>query len=754
MRRRYLATTGLLAAAALLEARPAAAQGQPVTVPGYLVIRVNLAADPAAAGGPASGAYPGSVSPGPGGPPGSSGPGGSGMPPGGGGPGAPGAGGAAGGAASAFDPDRSVAVVVPYKNIKERLLYPKLGYSPQSNPAAKSVVTSYGTALLYDDRTHVRIYPVVQGYTLETVVRKKHTAWLKDKPFQGGYDLVEEALRYGLVDLAYGYAEETAATVAARKDSKDPKQSSPPAGVAAFVRAFNEVKASVAAPLLESPDAARWQATLRAAGTEQSAHYAIVHFGDQAVSKESLQRRLTTLETNLRGFYLWHALGGVAAKTPDRKLVVVLAERGDDVSRLRTALDGNPVVSDAFYSPTHNVLVLSPERLDKAGRSFTRYAESLYKQGWSRDDLLKGVAPQLTAGVGVGDVTKVMTLSLVDKLVEEEATLAMITREGTRQLYASSGMLAQHVVLPEWLENGVATLLQMPQGPVYTHDAGKPLTMTVGLASGYGSPHYVLIRRFYQLLAAGEWNANSEAVLMGTLQDHYFDAQRSGVDIDPKSKPLNDGVAVGGGVSGQGNPGGPPGSPGPYPGSPGGSPGYPGSPGGSPGSPGSPGGYPGSPGGPPGSPGYPGAGGPGGGGPAVDLEAEEAATKARLATKAQVTAWALTYYLAKKKPEALQRFYAEINRMPRDMRLDRGEVVKAFGRSMGMMDANAAGSINAAAFKQFAEDWVVYLKTVRGTGEDIVVEGENPQGGPGGPPGGPSNPGGFMPKVGGNPGSN
>ncbi len=717
--------TGLLAAAALLEARPVAAQGQPLMVPGYLVIRVNLAADPAAGGTSPGGSTPGSSSPGNSPPVGSGSSGGPGMPTGG-----------PAGPPGAFDPDRSVAVVVPYKNIKDRLLYPKLGYSQQRNPLSKSVLTSYGTTLLYDDRSHVRIYPVTSGYTLETVVRKKHTAWLKEKSLQTGYDLVAEALSYGLVDLAYAYAEDTAKAVAARKDSKDVKDAVPPAGVAAFVKAFNEVKAQAAEPLLESPDAARWQQTLRAAGTEQSAHYVIVHWGDQAVSKDGLQRRLATLEANLRGFYLWHALGGVVAKSPARKLVVVLAEKGDDVSRLRAALDGNPVVSDAFYSPTHNVLVLSPERLDKAGRSFTRYAGNFYKDGWSRDDLLKGVAPQLTAGVGVGDVTKVMTLSLVDKLVEEEATLAMITREGTRQLYASSGMLAQHVVLPEWLENGVATLLQMPKGPVYTHEPNKPLTMTVGLASGYGSPHFVLIRRFHELVNTREWNPNSEAVLMDTLQDHYFDAQRSGVDLDPKPKPLNDGVAVGGGGPASGTPGVSPSNPRSGPGSEGG---FPGGPQGS-----------GGPGGPPGS------GGPGGGGgPAVDLEAEDAASRVRIATKAQVTAWGLTYYLAKKKPEALQRFYGEVNRMPRDMRLDRTEVVKAFGRAMGMMDANNAGSINVAAFKQFAEDWVGYLKTVRGTGQDLAVEGETPPGAAGTPPGGPGGgPGGFMPRGGGNPGSN
>ena len=161
------------------------------------------------------------------------------------------------------------------------------------------------------------------------------------------------------------------------------------------------------------------------------------------------------------------------------------------------------------------------------------------------------------------------------------------------------------------------------------------------------------------------------------------------------------------------------------------------------------GGFPGDPRGP-GGPGGP--GGFGGGGPAVDPEVEAAALKVRLANKSQVTAWGLTYYLAKKKPAGLQKFYAEVNRMPRDMRLDHDEIVKAFGRSMGMMESNNSGAVNAAAFKQFAEDWIGYLKTTRGNGYDLVVEGETPAGGvpggfggprgPGGPAGGGGSPGG------------
>jgi hypothetical protein len=774
MRRRHLALPRLLALGSSIGFgllglnRPVAALPPERPKPGYLVIRVDLSAvlDAAPAGGPGGGqpggsGGPGGAMPGPGGIPG----GPPGMP--GGGFGKGGLGGAGGGAATAYDPERSVAVVVPYDAKKLRLLYPKYPGPGLRNPAEQSITTDFGTTLLYDDRSFIRVTQLTDGFTLATLLKQKHRNWNKDKPSQGGFDLVTEALSYGLVDLAYEYAEDTAKIVASRAE----KKVNSPAVVEAFVKAYNELKPRIAEPLAENPEALRWQKTLGAAGFEQSAHYAIVHWGDQAVGRKALERRLELLDKNYRAFYLWHALGGVAPAAPPRKLVVVLAERASDMSNLRTALDGNPIVSDAFYSPPHNLVVLSPQRLDKAGRTFTEYAQNRYQIGWDRDALLRGDAPPLKANESAGDVTQMMTIALVDKLVTEEATVAMVTREGTRQLFAASGLLAQHVVLPEWLENGVSSLLEMPKGPVYSRLPNKPLVMTVGLASGYGTPNFVLKKQFEDLVASRHWNPDANAVLMNTLEDRYFTAQRAGKDIDPAPKAENGGVAVGGTGGPPGAPGGYPGSGGGYPGS-GGPGGYPGSGGGYPGGsaggppgmsppggpgnetgPGGPGGYPGSGGG------YPGSGGPGGfGGNAPDPEAEASKLKKLLAEKSQVTAWALTYYLAQRKPDSLHRFFDEINRMSRDMHLDSQAVVKAFGRATGMMLANNADAIDEAAFKRFAEDWVAYIKVQGTQGQDIVVDtatqqgqggsqGGFPGGSPGGIPGGrggrPGGPGGY-----------
>jgi hypothetical protein len=776
MWRRFLAVAGaaLLAAPAL--------QAQQQGLPGYLIIRVNLAksedgqAELGAGGPPGVGGSFGSLPPGgsPASPPGgspASPPGGGfpglrggspgGMPPGGmfGGMGRPAAGSRAA-SNNLAELQKSVVAVIPYHSItRSRTLKGFL-----------TINSDLGTANLYASPGYIELYPLKSGFNLEREVKRKHTKWERDRrPPLDGYDLVAESLSDGLVDLAWKYAEETAHLV------ESLKADAAPAMAADFTKAYRAIQQKVADPLPDGGDGQRWKDTLGAAAVEQSAHYALIHWGDQSVSRDGIERRLKALEANYRAFFLWYALAGVTPNFPDRKLVVVLADRASELPRLREALDGKRIISDAFYSPVHNLVVLSPERMDNPGRAFTQLVQSKYREGFSRDELLKGKIPHLEdRGKGsAARVAEMMTLALVDKAVEDAALVAMVTREGSRQLFASTGVLAQHVIPPEWVETGAASLLAKPKGPYYWTNQAKQDEMTVGLASGFGAPNYVLVREFKELVTKRELNPKADQLLMNTLMDRYFDAIREEKDADPKPKAADAGgiPLAGGGGPPSGFPSGPGGypggSPGGYPGgSPGSLPGGPGGyPGGSPGSyPGGPGGYPGGPGGPGGYPGgegmFPG-GFPRAGGQQSDAAAQKRALKAKLQTKAQVTAWGLTYFLSKKKMPALLKFYAELNRMPRDTQLDRTLVLHTFCRSFGLMDRSKPDTIDKEAFAQFARDWVDFLKYYATWGQDIPVKAKTSdpsQGGtaggnfggypgaggsyPGGYPGGPRGPGG------------
>jgi hypothetical protein len=774
MYRRFAAGSvlcGLVVAALSTAQQPSGAN-----LPGYVIVRVDLeGALGGAAGAPPGAGLGGPGAPGMGGP--GAGPrgGGPGFPgaggPGAGGPGFPGAGGPGAGQAPLGDPTKSVVAVIPYKKMYQRLLYPKLRQHPTQNTPGWFIESGMGKAMLFADQRLIQLYPMRPGFSLENQVKIKHTNWMKSKPIQAGFDLIVEALSYGMVEEAMTYSKQLAEISEARKDVQTPVT------VSNYLKAYKQLRDSLTTPLPENGEANEWAKRLGSSSTavEQSGHYALVHWGEQTVSREGIIRRLDLLETNFKAFYLWHALSGQVLKFPDRKLIVVLASSTTEMPKLQEALDGNPIVSDSFFSPVHNIVVVSPERLDDTGRRFSKFAQEKYQQGWNREELLKGNAPALKATEGVNDVTQVMTLALVDRYVEDEATIGMVTREGSRQLYAASGLLPQHVVMPEWVENGASNLLHKPKGPIYTTDKGKQV-MTVGLTSGYGSPNYVLVRRFRQLLQAKEINSVPEELLMNTLMDRYFVAARDGTEIDPPPKPENDGVAITGG-GGPGVPGAP-GVGGPGVGGPGGPPGV-GGPGGPPGvgGPGGPGGRGGRPGGPPGVGGPGGRGGdeegglgagmPGGPGMSgqgqpdqVDPITQRRLLKAKLEQKAQVTAWGLTFFLAKKNLPSLIKFYAELGRMPRDMYLDRKEVLMLFCRIMGLTDAGNPNAINQPMFKKFAEDWVDFLKIYSTWGLDIPLDavGTDPNSGigggnfgpGGGAPAGPGMPGGGGP--GGRPG--
>jgi hypothetical protein len=656
------------------------------------------------------------------------------MPPGGLAPGMPGAG-PRRPTNNTADLEKSVVAVIPYRSItRSRTLR---GFY--------TINSDLGTANLYASPNYIELYPLKSGFNLERQVKRKHTKWERDRrPPLDGYDMVAEALSDGLVDLAWKYAEETTHLVESLKEN------TAPAMAADFAKVFRAIKQKVADPLSDTGDGQRWKDTLSAAAVEQSAHYALVHWGDQSVSRDGIERRLKALETNYRAFFLWYALAGVTPNFPDRKLVVVLADRSSELPHLREALDGKRIVSDAFYAPTHNLVVLSPERMDNPGRAFSQLVQSKYREGFSRDELLKGKIPHLQdRGKGAAaTVAELMTLALVDKAVEDAAITAMVTREGSRQLFASTGVLAQHVIPPEWVESGAASLLAKPKGPYYWTNLAKQDEMTVGLASGFGAPNYVLVREFKELVTKRELNPKADQLLMNTLMDRYFDAIREEKDADPKPKAADAGgiplAGSGGGAAG----GFPPGGPGGYP--PGGAGGYP------PGGPGGPGGgYPpgaGGPGGyPPGGEGgfSPMGGGmfPGGFPPARgqqgDPAAEKRAMKAKLLTKAQVTSWGLTYFLTKKKMPALLKFYAELSRMPRDTRLDRTVVLHAFCRSFGLMDRSKPDEIDKVAFGQFARDWVDFLKYYSTWGQDISLKAKSSDPSQGGTAGGNFGPGGY-----------
>jgi hypothetical protein len=655
-----------------------------------------------------------------------------GSPDGGDGGMAGGFGGFGGGVAASVstDPSKSVVVVVPFFNLKREMLYPPPG--GRGNRMMDSIQHKYGKTFIFADNSSIQIFPI-QRVTLENEVRLRHNAWIKNRVLSDGYRLCRDALTHGMLKEAFEYSRELANQVEIKKDVK------PPQDVAEFVAAFKTFESTIDNPPAKAGNASDWQKRVNGEAVTDSTHYSIIHPRD--IPPEEINRRLETLEKNFKAFYLWHAMSRKALPLPQSRLVVILPKTASDVERMRNGLDGSDVISDATFAKLHNVVVMSPERLDLNSRAFQNLVAPLWRDGYAREELIRGIAPKNVATKTAEDHARAMMLALVDKALEDEADFAALTREGSRQLYIASGQLPQNVNLPEWVENGSASLFQKPKGPLFLKEGNRNI-MTVSMSAGYGSPNFHYRRYFQMMDRSGKLNPNRSDLLVNTISDLYFEAARKGIDIDPAAvRVVTQGGGAGAPPPGQiGGPGGPRGGPG-----------------GPRGGPGGPGGAPprGQIGGPPGG-GEISEGNSGGGPPQPEVDPEEQKIKSKqeLMIKAQTTAWALTYYLSREKLAGLQDFYAQLSRMPRDLHLDDKTVLLTFCRSFNLMRGD---EIDREELDRFAQGWVDYMKNAPFFHFDIPLgDSQQNPGGPGGPGGlnprgGPGGPGGA-PGGGGNTG--
>jgi hypothetical protein len=115
-----------------------------------------------------------------------------------------------------------------------------------------------------------------------------------------------------------------------------------------------------------------------------------------------------------------------------------------------------------------------------------------------------------------------------------------------------------------------------------------------------------------------------------------------------------------------------------------------------------------------------------------------------MANKAQATAWALYYYLARTNQPGLRRYFDELNRLPRDLPLDDKAALAVFARAFDLTTA-AKPEDGKRTLKEFAEQWVQYINGLTPVGVDIPLHAPAP---PSNPQYGPMGPGGIFPPGG------
>lgn len=581
---RKINLVAMFAAAVVVLIQPADAQTQnKVSRPGYLIFRVLLDSGKAAA--PADPNNPN-------------------VPP----------------AAASADHSHSVAAVVPYSYIERRLIHLDKPPSRDTNPVAIGVKHKYGMVFPAEDKTQIQFF-FVPNLSHEKNLKDTYEKWSLKRSYDGIHDIIATALMLGQVDEAFKYCEEYLKMPALMDRLPKTPQ------FEAFASAFKGLPEKLFhtpetkdGKLPPNPEAAKWKGRVSGAGIAESKFYSVVYFDNNQASDAA--RKAQLLDNNLKAFYLWHALNGVALPVPKMKLLALISDSNSRVNDYREALDGRPIVSDAFYSPSHNLLMLAPERMDQNGNSFMNMMKAKYT-GWSRDEL---VANKMTIQPGKAvDAMRMQMLAVADKFITEEAENAAISREGCRQLMATTGMLPQNIRIPFWLENGLGLFYQRAKGPLYIRKQDG-VKMVVGLATGYGTPNFEQHRAFeeFQPILARKPTQS----LINVISGAYYAGAAAGRDIDPRVQASPDGSTTNAqefmvSVSPQNN-----------------------------------------------SP-------------------EARAFRAKLREKADAASWSLVFYLEKTRLAGLQQFFKELARQPRDMKLEDDEIFKIFCRCFSLLKIDA-----------------------------------------------------------------
>jgi hypothetical protein len=659
-----------------------------------------------------------------------------------------------------YDATRCVVAVIPFEEDinKPSPFYPKRLLNQETNPNWRKIhLFNRGDILitnLFTDGAVIEWYEDLAASpapkkTKITDVKEMYAKWLKSKNDPALlFNTMKSALAAGMVDDAAMVADELLVYLSTQTD-----KSGLPADLMTFANAYSKMQAPMKAPPTKPNQADYWKVRLNADKILTKMHYSLIYW--DPFEDADLRRRLDILEENFKAFYLTHALRGVVLPVPEAPMMVALPTHGRNVHTVAQALDLHTrMFVDGFYAPDHEILVLSPDRLDEVGATFVRQTQQMYQSGIPRSKLLAGEGPKISVsgqqeGKKPEEVAQMQTTALVERLVEDAAIAAAVSREGSIQLLYATHQLPRYVSLPDWLVAGAGNFYCLPKEPAFITKPNGKHVMNVTMTPGYGIPNNALQRYFRDLLDKGDLNPDRADLLKNTLADAYFQGLRDPKEVrDPDpAKVDKSGIAIGGpdGDSGPKGPGGVGPGPGGLPGRPGGmsgGDGRPSGPGTGPGGFGTSGGrFPGGPGGPGGF-GPPGLGGPNA--PKKDEEDQnliQRKKRQRLTIKAQATSWALYYYLANAHPKELNDFLHELAGMPRDLPLE-GASLEAFYHAF-----NLDGS--KASMEKFAKEWLAYMNTVPPTGIDIILhepkqapKDPNQPGGPGGPgkPGGDGRP--------------
>ncbi len=570
------------------------------------------------------------------------------------------------------DASRSLVVVMPVIDQFQQTFYPKFTLNNVLNPKWDVIKHRFGTTYLFADGATVQLYTDAgKGKTTEAAIKAQHVAWGKTKDPQKLYDLAGEALAAGMTPEAEAYCDELLALAKGKPT------------LPAEVKRFSEVYAAVgpkikAAAGQPGTAADEWKERLNAQNVLTRGHYTLIYWD---AGGDEVARRLAELEENFRAVYLWHALEGVALPVPERPLVAILPPSVKEAWVMFKAVDARRIAADGYFSAEHGVLVLAPERMDDVGQAFRQMVKNVYRGTVTRADLLKGVGPKIVgpprppAGTEPGAAPPSAPGTAPATPPQPELSASDVARMMT---LAAIDRYQEHQGETAAISREATRQLLAAVGTLPRH-VDLPRWVDSGVSSLFQRPRDPVFTKTdtdqpYMTVATTTGIGAANFAML----KYYRDLEAS-KDLNSKHDVLLrnvlagayfDGARLGDDIDRPANPV-----------------------------------------------------------AATTLVPDPAAVKAKLALKltqkAHATAWALTYYLAQTKLKELYLFYAELDKLPRDLPTDERAVLLAFGKAFGLLTADGTG-LDDVAVKRFADAWTAYMSSVRSSSLDVAIEKPTP----------------------------
>jgi hypothetical protein len=390
-----------------------------------------------------------------------------------------------GGPAGSPGADPNADIIVITVNGVAELLDFKILQNPYTARVKATVKTRWGTTNLYnDEQLQTRRVPVP---SIKAQYNRKVESLGRNRTNEKLYDLCEWCLNHGLLNEFAFQMDELAKT--GKKTNLDKLDRA--------VEAYTQVKAELAKRIDREDLSTYWRGRL-GFRMSQSDHYSLL-YNAQLADPPEVERRLKLLEENMRGVYYWFAFRGIPLAMPSQKMVGVLLDQPDQFKVQRALIEDEPLVADSFFSARDNVAVFSAQRLDDASTLFGRQMQGSYAQGWDRAALLKGTAASKIAGKSIDEQYKMQTLALLDTVMEAEGERAAVSHDGTRQLFVNAGLQRQTVIMPDYLQFGMASVFETPKGPFPL----APVEVRVPYWHGWGGPSWIYARIFKQIEQGG-----------------------------------------------------------------------------------------------------------------------------------------------------------------------------------------------------------------------------------------------------------